>query len=902
MGSPENNRAEKTPASFGDTAAAFMAESHASLPSGTEQSASWRKMASEFTGTMSASVAGAVAWNLIGRSELGVLTLPVRIAGTALASGLTRAGTQGAAESLLLKPEEHTDWKANFKWGIVDGFAGVAGAAAETRAGTLFQRKLGTQFLGEDLGRTSSLVGQDVIANSLAAKMKYNVIRGVAGGTVGSLAWSLPHEIYNNRNDLDTASGWMHVGEGTAINTLIGGATGGILSGGFTAARNAGDIYKYGAAHFSGDGGTSRLNIGHFNDLHSTLFGDRGSISQLSQAVKDLRATSAEKGITSRIFNLGDEYSGNVAATQTQGGYVENKAIHEIIQVDASVPGNHSADATHGKADFDRWMSNMARINAESTREFPGVSANIKIPGHPDFIGPEGQIYKPYRITSMTNANGVEEPVGVIGLSTHELASMKPIKGTSTFAEYVGEVAPPGHQPVAGEIAPIDGALVQAKKYVEELNAQGVKKIIVLSHLGRDEDVRLAQEVAGISYIASAHSHQQYGLWVKNPTTGWDVPVVQAGSQAGWLAESKLALKDTGAVDKYRSTLGLRRMNSDVAHDPEMDAFVSSAVSGIKELQDQHLPTTITGSFSMTGIRGDLLRQTQLGSLVSKGLLEGVNNNLDTVNAQLAASGIEPIAQPLNIIFKHAGDIRAGLGAGTPSRVDTGNMFLNGFVDNELAAVRMNAPTIKNVLEFSVAEFDKPVHLQQQEASLASRAKTTAKELFTEPTPEPIHDYNGNFLQTEGLKYSVDLSQPIGVRISDIKVRNPATGQYEPMTGNGIYDVLTLFHPVDKWAKAGAFGSEIQRQVELNPNTEAHYNFVEAKPIKLEQPALMEQYLTDPKWDGRISPDNYISDNITNKTPPRIDPSVKPGRIGAMTGIGGASVADSTKEKPDQNR
>ncbi|MBF4390870.1 bifunctional metallophosphatase/5'-nucleotidase, partial [Vibrio anguillarum] len=58
---------------------------------------------------------------------------------------------------------------------------------------------------------------------------------------------------------------------------------------------------------------------------------------------------------------------------------------------------------------------------------------------------------------------------------------------------------------------PFINAIQTAKNTVAEILAEGINKIVLLSHLGYEADIELAQQVEGISVVVGGHSHRLQG-------------------------------------------------------------------------------------------------------------------------------------------------------------------------------------------------------------------------------------------------------------------------------------------------------------------------------------------------------------------------------------------------------
>ncbi|MBX9569211.1 MAG: bifunctional metallophosphatase/5'-nucleotidase [Candidatus Obscuribacterales bacterium] len=818
----------------------------------------WLKQAaSEFGGTIAATIAGAASWSLIDRSKYGIAG---KVLVTAVGSGFTKFTVKGGMETALLKSEDRTISAKDLAWGAVDGFAGVAASKAEAKIAENLTKNLGFKYAGKTLGPEQAFeVGSKVLDSSLRERMLSHALRGTSGGFVGSGVWSTAHALHEHRNELTSAQGIGKVARDIAINTAIGTAFGLGLSTGISGIANAREIGAYAKASLQGERGITRVDLLHFNDMHSALLGQEASLPQLASKASMLREQSKSAGRNPLLFELGDNYSGNVVAGSTRLGYVETKAI-EMMKPNGTVPGNHVADVGLGNVDVDGWVKNIRQLAAETNREMPAVMTNIELPAHPGLVGKDG-VYKPYRVIEINGTQG-NDKVGIIGLVTKELEDMA--EGAVIYRD----------------------AQESARKAITELNAQGVNKVIVLSHLGRAEDIALAQNVKGISAILGAHSHdiEPLPFWIKNAQNGAEVPISQAGSKAQWLGEMNLAFKADGSVDKFRSGGKLHEIHSAIKPDPEIRNYIQSEIGDIAKLENVTYQVQIKEPISTHGLRGQTGEQTPLGTLISRALLEQTNAQLPQINAARQASGLAPINQ-VGIVLKHTGDIKEGFTPGATNHLKLSNTFLNtGSVErelNELTVATMTGAQIKGALNFAV--HDLPPAATQPKA-IPDRIKDNARRFFSESPKPEFYDYTGNFVQTEGLRYSFDRSLPPGQRITAVEVVNPSTGKYVPIEADKSYEVLTLFHPVEKWGKRGIITNDPKDPRFLQPENWAYgkqhtaseaRTLVGAQAIRLSQVDLLAKYLVD---KGSIKNGDFkASNNIRDLTPKPWQPEVRPG-------------------------
>src|SRR5690606_30865366 len=93
---------------------------------------------------------------------------------------------------------------------------------------------------------------------------------------------------------------------------------------------------------------------------------------------------------------------------------------------------------------------------------------------------------------------------------------------------------------------------------VEKLTAEGVNKIIALTHVGYPRDKEMIARIPGVDVVVGGHSHSllsntdanaegPYPTMVDNPE-GYKVPVTQAASYSKYLGEFTVVFDDNGVV------------------------------------------------------------------------------------------------------------------------------------------------------------------------------------------------------------------------------------------------------------------------------------------------------------------------------------------------------------------
>lgn len=115
--------------------------------------------------------------------------------------------------------------------------------------------------------------------------------------------------------------------------------------------------------------------------------------------------------------------------------------------------------------------------------------------------------------------------------------------------------------------------IATVRRYVEGLSPQ-CDVILVLSHLGVDQDQILAREVPGIDLIVGGHSLKVLQPALQDPTTG--TVILQAGYRGEWVGYAKVHLDAQGRVVQFENEVIL--LGPEVPDDPDMRLLLTSYV------------------------------------------------------------------------------------------------------------------------------------------------------------------------------------------------------------------------------------------------------------------------------------------------------------------------------------
>ena len=488
-------------------------------------------------------------------------------------------------------------------------------------------------------------------------------------------------------------------------------------------------------AHPTADEGDTTLYIMHTNDVHAHIeqfnkyggFCDEehaaegkcfGGVARRMTAVKQIRSEHPD----ALLLDAGDEFMGTLFYTQYKG-----KATQEFMNMlgySAMTLGNHEFDS--GPEVLAEFIKGL---------EFPMVAANVDVSHDPNLQ----DLVKHYTILTVDG-----QQVGIIGVDT----------------ELTGILSSPGANVKFTD--PIEAV----KKYAAELEGQGVKIIIVLSHLGYLRDQQLAEQVEGVDVIVGGHTHTflandnekaagPYPTVVDSPR-GEPVLIVTDKAYGQYLGYLTVTFKD-GVATQWEGNPIL--LDASVEEHPGTLARVQELAQPLNELRKQVIGQS---TVELDGDRGSCrFQECTMGNLVTDALLWALQE------------------QGVQVALQNGGGIRASIPAGD---VTVGHVLEVLPFGNTVATFGLKGSDLLAVLENGVSRAD-----------------------------NPENEGTGRFLQVAGLRYVWDPTQPEGQRIVSVEVRNP-DGSYSPLDPDAVYQVAA-----NNYIRNGGDGYSVLKDNAIDP-------------------------------------------------------------------------------------
>ncbi|WP_054023068.1 5'-nucleotidase C-terminal domain-containing protein [Bacillus sp. FJAT-28004] len=529
------------------------------------------------------------------------------------------------------------------------------------------------------------------------------------------------------------------------------------------------------------------MTILHTNDTHANLDTTNAPNNVLRRvtAIKETKKSSKNP----ILVDAGDVFSGTLYFNKYLGQ--ADLEFMNLVIYDAMTFGNHEFDKNSNVlADF---------INKA---EFPFVSSNVNFSkddvlnklfnNEIGYGGNSASIY-PALVKVIDGTR-----VGLIGLTTEDTAN----------------IASPGD-------VTFDNAVVKAKETVATLQAKGINKIIVLSHIGYEADLELAKAVQGIDIIVGGHSHTQLDTAVVDNTDA-NAPklIVQTGEKGQFLGKLEVSFNKAGVLTNWNGKLisidGKTGTAFNFAEDAEAKIiFETKYKPGVLEMSQTVVGNT---NVELNGLRADVRsKETNLGNLIADGML-----------AAAKAAGTNAV-----IALQNGGGIRASISAGA---INQGGVLGVLPFNNDLVTITLTGQEIKDAMENGVSTI------------------TTTKD--------------GRFPHIAGMRFDYDSTKPVNERVVRIQVKDG--NSYVPIDLKAKYEVATNAFT----AKGGDFYTSLEKAYKEGrvnllylPDYEVFTNYIQQIGTITAATSAVE---------GRIVDVSVVTPTPTPTTPPVTTPTPTP--------------------------
>ncbi len=262
----------------------------------------------------------------------------------------------------------------------------------------------------------------------------------------------MPHRVVENAGELkeNPTAGALKVSKQVVLDTTIGAAFGGVISGTATSVFRGNELFARAQNAFKPKEDLLQIRTLHLNDFHS----QNDQLAAIKVVSDRLTADAGKRGMPSQFVTVGDLEGCNVQYISTKAGMPENSAFMKM-GVTKFVPGNHTYDLGSGfnVPGYARTMSTLLGENPNANL----IATNLDLSAFPDYQ----KIARRFTIDTIQGPKGSEK-VATLGLVTKE--------GTA-----LGDVAGIGYE---------DATKSAVETMLDLSNNHGVNKFVILSHLG----------------------------------------------------------------------------------------------------------------------------------------------------------------------------------------------------------------------------------------------------------------------------------------------------------------------------------------------------------------------------------------------------------------------------------
>ena len=413
------------------------------------------------------------------------------------------------------------------------------------------------------------------------------------------------------------------------------------------------------------------------NDIHCGYVNNCG-YTGLAALKAEYEAEYGADNVT--LVDCGDAIQGAAIGTVSKGSYIV-KIMNEV-GYDFGIFGNH---------EFDYDLTNLFERIHQSKMQY--LNSNIIYKG----VWGQNKLAatKPYAIVDY---NGTK--VAYIGVSTPEsIIKSTPRYFTNSKGEYIYDF-------LAGK-----DLYACVQNYVDEVRAKGADYVVVLAHLGLEEDsapnrgTDLIANITGVDVILDGHSHSIVESDFVKDKAGKDVLYTQTGINFQNIGVLTIDVDGTMSTKLVKTT----------AHDENMDALIAKIDGEYKAALQKVVAKSEVDlkCKNEDGARAVRNRETAIGDFCA--------------DAYKTVSGAD-------VAFVNGGGIRADLNAGdiTPEKMIAVHPY-----GNMLCMCEATGQEIIDALEHG--------------------SKNTQK--VSNDGPNAVGE-SGGFLQVAGLKYTIDTSVP----------------------------------------------------------------------------------------------------------------------------------------------
>ena len=292
----------------------------------------------------------------------------------------------------------------------------------------------------------------------------------------------------------------------------------------------------------------NRLSIYYYNDTH----GNSDQMAEIINKAKNFQEKYKDTNDTTFILSAGDNCSG--------GDAQKNKFIFDIMQnlmgVEYSAVGNHEVDAT-----------SQGFYDAVKDKHIGFIATNVEFDSSnkmKDFV----------KKSAIKEKNGIKYGfVGTMPIDFNMCTKKESQEGL--------------------KVLDFEHTVQAIQNEINNLKAQGVNRIILLSHIGYEADKKLVSELDGIDIVIGGHTHSVVKGAIQDENvlkskSGEPVIITQGGENGLYYGILNVEFDDNGVLKKVNNNLigtSNRNKNPVIEYVKTQHLGVSPHVGTVKKIQ-----------------------------------------------------------------------------------------------------------------------------------------------------------------------------------------------------------------------------------------------------------------------------------------------------------------------------
>lgn len=427
-----------------------------------------------------------------------------------------------------------------------------------------------------------------------------------------------------------------------------------------------------------------------------------GGFAVLQQLMNNYRNDPANVDKRVLYLDSGDFFQGTPIVDRTKGSVMID--YFNRLGVKAVTLGNHEFDYSYQSLKEEmqnaRFPVLCCNVFEKATGRLPEFSENYRVYTHK------------------------RRKIGVLGIDTPETASI-------SFEKNVKDL-------IFADPAPI------VKRLVRQLRRGGVDYVILISHLGYEEDLKFAAKVEGIDLILGGHSHtlKKEITWAEPYNTA----IIHSGSSCEHTSIVTIDLENPAEPVIKMESVPL--LVSEIGEDPELKALEEDYLREIKAEMKQ-----VIGKTELDLFRGISGGDSSTGSLIADAMRK-------YSEADAAFINFGGVRQPF---FK--------------GNITVEDVFMVQPFDNYVETIAMTGLQLRDLVERSLSNDTRPIDEEDRKTTLANyNMRGEGLKLVVGP------EYG--YLLPSGLKITFDPALPKMKRIVKI-----VTDKDEELSPKKVYTV-----------------------------------------------------------------------------------------------------------------